>query len=270
MKIWKNTDTLNGFDKGLTFTDSEFEADILLLGSKSIDIKKFSNLKGIFRAGIGRDNVPEKEALKKNIVVKFPSKATTDIIYDETASFACNLIFRMLYSEVGQIDSWSKKSRLQLSEKQLLVLGVGKIGSKVRDRMKNFMSVVTFDLAVNDLINLDPLIRSSDCISIHIPMEKDNISFFDKYKLSMMKNRSAIVNTSRGAIVNEEALYQELKKNRLKAAFDVFWNEPYNGKLKEFYPDPFFMTPHVASTCSGFLNGCREDLDDLIRLLSKN
>ena len=85
-----------------------------------------------------------------------------------------------------------------------------------------------------------------------------------------MKNGSAIINTSRGAIVNEEALYQELKENRLKAAFDVFWNEPYNGKLKEFYPDPFFMTPHVASTCSGFLNGCREDLDDLIRLLSKN
>ena len=84
----------------------------------------------------------------------------------------------MLYSEVGQIDSWSKASRAQLSEKQLLVLGVGKIGSKVRDRMKNFMSVVTFDLAINDLFNLDPLIRSSDCISIHIPMQKKTISHF--------------------------------------------------------------------------------------------
>ena len=45
-----------------------------------------------------------------------------------------------------------------------------------------------------------------------------------------------------------DSKYIELKKNRLRAAFDVYWKEPYNGKLKDFYPDNFFMTPHVAST----------------------
>ena len=79
-----------------------------------------------------------------------------------------------------------------------------------------------------------------------------------------MKKGSTLINTARGALVDENELYKNLKIGKIKAAFDVFWNEPYNGKLKEFYPDPFFMTPHVASTCSSFLKGCREDLDKFL------
>ena len=69
MLIWKNTATLDGFDGGLNFTQSKTEADIVLMGSKPIDIAEFPNLKGIFRAGIGRDNVPEKEAKKKVLLL---------------------------------------------------------------------------------------------------------------------------------------------------------------------------------------------------------
>ena len=83
----ENTSTLNGFDEGLTFTKSKDKAEIALLGSKSINLDEFSGLKGIFRAGIGRDNVPEQEAQDKGIIVRFPSIETTNIIYDETASF---------------------------------------------------------------------------------------------------------------------------------------------------------------------------------------
>ena len=85
-----------------------------------------------------------------------------------------------------------------------------------------------------------------------------------------MKSGSILINTSRGVIVDEEALYGELQNKRLKAAFDVFWQEPYRGKLKEFFPDYFFMTPHVASTCDGFLNGCRNDLNQLIYHIKQN
>ena len=100
MKIWKNTSTLDGFDDGIIFTESNSKADIALIGSKPIEINDFPNIKGIFRAGIGRDNVPEKEAKEKNIVVRYPSKETIDIIFEETACFTCGLIYRMLYSNV--------------------------------------------------------------------------------------------------------------------------------------------------------------------------
>ena len=82
MKIWKNTSTLDGFDHGLEFTEIMTDADIVLMGSKFIEINQFPNLKGIFRAGVGRDNVPEKEAKGKGIIVRFPSDQTINIIVD--------------------------------------------------------------------------------------------------------------------------------------------------------------------------------------------
>ena len=268
MKIWKNTSTLNGFDDGLTFTKSKSKADIVLMGSKPIEIKVFPNLKGIFRAGIGRDNVPEKEAKEKNIVVRYPSKETIDIIFEETACFTCGLIFRMLYSNVGTLDSWLKQPRRQLSRQNLLVIGTGQIGGRVAQLMKPFINVNTFDILQNEASELKLMIQQADCITIHIPKIDDNLSFIDTEKLSWMKTGAVLINTARGAIVDEDALYTELQNGRLRAAFDVYWQEPYYGKLKEFYPDRFFMTPHVASTCSEFLQGCRKDIDNLISDLS--
>jgi phosphoglycerate dehydrogenase-like enzyme len=269
MKIWKNTSTLDGYDGGLNFTDSKRDADIVLMGSKPIETNQFPNIKGIFRAGIGRDNVPEQEAREKGILVKFPSKETIDIIFDETASFTCSLIFKMLYSDVGTLNPWVKEPRCQLSQKKLLVVGTGKIGSRVAGLMEPFMQINTFDVLQNEIFELKRMIQQADCVTIHIPKNDNNISFIDAEKLSWMKNDSVLINTARGAIVDEAALYAELKNDRLKAAFDVYWQEPYVGKLKAFYPDRFYMTPHVASTCTGFLEGCRAGLDSLIQELSK-
>jgi phosphoglycerate dehydrogenase-like enzyme len=268
MKIWKNTSTLHGFDVGLSMTESKEQADVLLLGSKHVDLNSFPRLKGIFRAGVGMDNVPILEAEDKGIIVRFPSQDTIDIIYEETASFTCGLIFRMFYSNVGTLDPWFKESRRQLSTQTLLVIGTGKIGGRVVEMMDQVLNVITFDVLKNDPSDLQRFISAADCVSIHIPKTDGNISFIDAEKLSWMKNGAILVNTARGAIVDEEALYLELKSKRLKAAFDVYWREPYAGKLKEFFPDPFFMTPHVASTCKEFLDGCRKDLDSLIDELS--
>ena len=264
MKIWKNTSTLDGFDKELNFTESKRDADIILMGSKHIEINEFPNLQGIFRAGVGQDNVPEKEAQKKGIVVRFPSKETINIIFEETASFTCSLIFRMLYNDIGTINPWIKAPRDQMIGKNLLVIGTGKIGSRVANLMQSFIQVTTFDILQNKTSELKSMIRRSDCITLHIPKSDDNISFFDREKLSWMKDNSVLINAARGAIVDENALFAELKNGRLKAAFDVYWHEPYIGKLKELYPDPFFMTPHIASTCKGFVEGCRKNLDALI------
>ena len=136
--------------------------------------------------------------------------------------------------------------------------------------MKQFLNVNTFDILHNEESELKPLMQQADCITIHIPKSDDNISFIDAEKLSWMKNNSVLVNTARGAIVDEDALYDGIKSGRLRAAFDVYWQEPYTGKLKEFYPDRFYMTPHVASTSSCFLEGCRYGLDQLIDFLKEN
>ena len=270
MLIWENTTILNTCDDGLIFTEIAIEVDIALIDRKPIDIDAMPNLKGIFRAGIGHDNVPEKEAKEKGVVVRYPSQKITNIIFDETASFTCSLIFRMLYSNVGTLDPWVKEPRRQLSQQNLLVIGVGKIGIRVVQLMEPLLQVTTFDIMQNEISELKPMIQQADCVTIHIPKSDENISFIDAEKLSWMKNNSVLINTARGAIVDEEALYNEIKSGRLRAAFDVYWQEPYRGKLKEFYPDRFYMTPHVASTCSSFLKGCRAGLDQLIDIIKEN
>jgi phosphoglycerate dehydrogenase-like enzyme len=264
MKIWKNTSTLDGYDEGLPFTSIKEEADIVLLGSKPIGLEGFSNLKGIFRVGISRDNVPIEEAETMGIIVRFPSQETIDIVYEETACFTCSLIFRMLYSEIGTLDPWWKGIRVQLNDKVLLVIGMGNIGGRVAKKMKGFLKVDTFDVLQNTTAELKALIESADCITLHIPKNEENNNFIDGEKLSWMKDGSVLINTARGAAVNEDALFKEIESFRLFAAFDVYWQEPYQGKLKKYHPDHFYMTPHVASTCNGFLEGCRKDLDILI------
>jgi len=263
MKIWKNTSTLNNYDKGLSFTKDKKEAIIALLGSKPIMLQDFPNLKGIFRAGIGKDNVPEKDAFKKGILVRYPSQDIINIIFDETATYTCSLIFKMLYNDIATLETWEKKDRNQFKEKVLLVVGNGNIGKRVTQFMRPFLTVNTYDILENNENDLIKYIQSADCITIHIPKTNNEI-FFNLERINMMKDNAILINTSRGSIVDEDALYSVVKLNKIRAAFDVFWEEPYNGKLKEFYPDKFYMSPHIASTCSGFLEGCREGLNKLI------
>ena len=268
MLIWKNTSTLDGYDDGLSFTRSKRDASIALLGGKSITLKEFPILKAIFRAGISRDNVPIEEAEARGLLVRFPSQKTKDVIYQETASFTCGLIFRLLYGELGTLDPWLKYARVQLSDKVLLVIGTGNIGGRVAEKMRSFMNVKTYDVLHNSASELKDMIMSADCVTLHIPKCEENHHFMDSEKLSWMKDGAVLVNTARAAIVDEDALHKDIGSGRIRAAFDVFWQEPYKGKLRGFQPDRFFMTPHVASTCKGFLEGCRKDLDNLIVELS--
>ena len=268
MLIWTNTTILNSCNNGLSFTKEKNKAKIALIGSQSIDIDQFPNIIGIFRAGIGYDNVPNNEAREKGIIVRFPSKETTNIIFQETACFTCSLIFRMLYDNPGSISQWAKAPRHQMINKTLLIIGRGNIGSRVAQMMKPFIKITTFDIVENKPMELKNLLSNADCLTIHIPKNDQNTSFIDEEKLSWLKNGTVLINTARGSIVDEDALYKELKNKRLKAAFDVFWQEPYRGKLTEFYPDRFYITPHVASTCNEFLHACRAELDNFIIELS--
>ena len=264
MKIWTNTNTLAEYHHQFDIVEDKNLAQIALLGSKKININEFPNLLGIFRAGIGKDNVPEKEANENNIKVCYPTAKTIEIIFNETSSFTCNLIFKMMYNNIGTIDPWMKSSRRQLQNKNLLVIGTGNIGRRVFDNMKPFLQVNGFDLLQNSINELDSLLKKADCITLHIPSIPQNKSFLDKEKLKILKKDAILINTSRGMIVDENDLFDEFKNDRLYGSFDVFWEEPYDGILKKFLNKRFFMTPHVASTCREFLEGCVKDLNNFI------
>ncbi|MBL51942.1 MAG: hydroxyacid dehydrogenase [Candidatus Marinimicrobia bacterium] len=268
-KIWKNTSALDDYSDGLNFTNDKQKADIILLGSRSIDISQFPNLKGIFRAGVGKDNVPFQECNNRKIYIEFPSEKTTNILFEETSNYTVSLILRMLYLSPDINPPWKKNPRKSLEKKNALIVGTGNIGSRVKYKLAHLMQVVSYDIMENEAEELESLIKKADVISLHIPNMPENDNFMDKQKLNWMKHGAILINTARANLVNEEALYESISKGNIKAAFDVFWNEPYSGKLTKFYPDSFYMSPHIASSSEDFFLGCRNDLDRMNRLLSK-
>jgi phosphoglycerate dehydrogenase-like enzyme len=269
MNIWTNTKTLDGYVPNISFTADKSIAEVALVGGKAIDLNEFPRLRGIFKTGVGRDNVPEVEAKTLGIVCAFPSGETCEIIYEETANFACNLIFKCLFSEVGDFVTWKKLDRPTLKGRQLLVIGAGKIGGKVAAKMQSFLKVTSYDALTNKPEELELLVRTADCITLHIPLTPETRDFFDARKLGWMKAGASLVNTARGSVVEEGALFDELSKGRLRAAFDVFWEEPYKGKLTTLPPERFMVSPHVASTCREFLAATAADFQQFLKGLKQ-
>lgn len=268
MQIWSNTTTLDGYVDSLEFTTDKATADVALVGGKAIDLAEFPRLRGIFKTGVGRDNVPEVEAAARGIACGFPAESTREIIFQETADFSCHLILRCLYADIGDFAAWKKKDRPALASRKLLVIGAGNIGGKVASKMRAFVKVTTFDTQVNKAGELEPLMREADCISLHVPLAPSTRDFIDGAKLSWMKPGSWLVNTARGAVVSEDALFDAVQSGRIGAAFDVFWQEPYKGKLLQLPGERFIVSPHVASTCTEFLSATAADFHAFMKGLT--
>ena len=260
MKFWKNTSTLDKLLPDLLETVDAAEAEVAIIGGKKIDLASMPKLKAIFKCGVGTDNIPFDAAAARNVEIWMPSDDTKRYIFEETANFAVYLIFRMLFNEIGEVEGWRKQSRGFLGNKKILVLGQGNIGSHVTRKLKPSVDVLTFDVAENSMDELPGLMKQADVISLHVPLIESTKGFIDAQKLGWMKDGAALVNTARGPVVDEDALFNEIQTGRLRAAFDVFWTEPYDGKLKQFHPNSFLMSPHVSSNCENFLTGLAEDL----------
>ena len=170
LRVYRATQTLDGYLPDLIYTESKEDAEIIIVGGKKFDLEEFPKLKGIFKTGVGTDNLPFEEAKNRKIRVQLPSENTKSIIYDETASFACYLIMFGLYHMAGDFASWRKEERNSLSNKRLLVMGTGNIGARVIDRMKQFMIVDTYDPLNNDESEVNALLQKADCVSIHLSL----------------------------------------------------------------------------------------------------
>ena len=108
MQIWSNTATLNGLIDDIPIGATHLDAEVLLVGGKPINLQQFPKLKGIFKCGVGRDNIPEEQAASLGISCGFPSPSTASIIHEETANFACHLVLKSFYSNIGDFDSWKR------------------------------------------------------------------------------------------------------------------------------------------------------------------
>lgn len=148
------------------------------------------------------------------------------------------------------------------------VLGLGRIGSAVATRAQAFGMKVLHtrreDDGSPDRRDLDDLLRESDVVTIHVPLTDKTHGLLDARRLALLRDGACLVNTARGAIVDEDALVAELASGRLRAGLDVFANEPHVPKALLGLPN-VVLSPHVGSATTATREAATAELVANIR-----
>jgi D-3-phosphoglycerate dehydrogenase / 2-oxoglutarate reductase len=218
-------------------------------------------LKIIGRAGVGVDNVNIEAASKKGIIViNAPTGntlAATELTMGIMLSAARKIPMANYSLKAGK---WDRKRFMgvELFNKQLGIVGLGRIGSNVAVRAKSFgMKIIAYDPFVKrtkaDALGavlcdrLEDLLRQADFITFHTPLTPSTRNMVTAREMALMKDGVILVNCARGGIVNEDDLYDALKSGKIFAAgVDVFEKEPaQTNKLLEL--ENVFATPHIGA-----------------------
>jgi len=224
-------------------------------------IAKADKCQIIARVGIGLDNIDQEAAKEKNIrVINAVEGAITAV-----AELVIGLMISMA-REIPRADreirngNWIKKELMgsELKGKYLGIVGLGNIGKRLGRLARALnMNIIGYDVVPIDdefskevglmKADLDTLLSSADYVSFHVPLLDSTRHMINAEKLKMMKNTARIINTSRGGVIDEDALYNSLKDGSLAgAALDVFEVEPATENKLITLPN-FIATPHIGA-----------------------
>ena len=237
------------------------DVDGIIIGIDELSaeiIEKANALKVISKYGIGVDNIDINMATNKKIIVTNTPTANVDAVADLAFGLILSLARRIPEADKKtKSGEWEKIIGKSVWEKTIGIIGLGKIGRQVVKRAQGFeMNVLAYDIIKDKkfvqkcgikYVNLEKLLQKSDYITIHIPLNDATRGMISYEELEKIKESSFLINTSRGGIVDEEALYNALRNNKLRgAALDVYNNEPpRKSPLKEL--DNVIMTPHIGA-----------------------
>lgn len=229
--------------------------------NKSI-IEKLKSVRVIANYAVGFDNIDIKAATTAGIIVL----NTPDILTNATAETAVLLTFAcakrtkeaILKVLTGDLEDVSPSFMLgkDIIGKTVGVVGAGRIGKKYAIMMKSLgCNVIYYNRTKKEdldnmgisKVELDYLLKNSDIISLHLPLNEESKDLFNYERLSIMKNDAILINTARAAIVDEKALIDLLEKGKFfSVGLDVYNNEPYpDPKLLEF--SNVIILPHIGS-----------------------
>ena len=224
-------------------------------------VEKADKCQIIARVGVGLDNIDQEAAKEKNIkVINAVEGAITAV-----AELVIGLMLSMA-REIPRADreirngNWIKKELMgtELKGKYLGIVGLGNIGKRLGRLARALnMNIIGYDVTEIDnefskevglmKADLDTLLSSADYVSFHVPLLDSTRHMINAEKLKMMKNTARIINTARGGVIDEEALYNSLKAGSLAgAALDVFEVEPATGNKLITLPN-FIATPHMGA-----------------------
>jgi D-3-phosphoglycerate dehydrogenase len=220
-------------------------------------LNNLPNLKCISRAGVGIDNIDIETAQNKRVAIL----NTPDVVVQPVAEMTIAMIFDLLrlltyHTNLIKSGQWKKRAGHLLHGRKVGVIGLGKVGKRVSEMLRALNADVSgCDINPDKawakqhnvrLLTIQDILGGSDIICLHLSVIKENPFTLNQSEISQMKKGSIIINTSRGQIIDEIALYEALKSGHLAGAgLDVFSNEPYQGALCEL--DNVVLTPHIST-----------------------
>jgi lactate dehydrogenase-like 2-hydroxyacid dehydrogenase len=236
----------------------EFEG--IIVGTDKITPKildKSPKLKVIMKYGVGTDNIDKEAAKKRNIeVLNLPG-----INCDAVAELVVGLILALarkivIADKLLRKGYWNPQLGMSTQGKILGILGTGAVGLALTEMVSGLkMKVIGYDITLNEsfielggqYVDREEVIRKADFLSINIPLNNHTFHSIGAKELKSMKKTAFIINTSRGATIDEKALYQSVKSKEIAgAAVDVYETEPPS-ESPLIRLDNVITTPHLAA-----------------------
>jgi len=226
-------------------------------------IAQGENLLIIAKHGVGYDNIDVEAATEKRIPVINTPEANAESVAEHILGLMLSLSKRICISDralrQGKMKNREEYTGVELQDKKLGVIGLGRIGSETARKCKLAfnMHIIVHDpyvpgekaekMGYTKVENLDDLLRTSDYVVICVPLTEETTNLIGARELALMKRDAFLINTSRGNIVDEAALFNHLVKYKIAgAALDVFSREPPPPDHPLLSLDNFIATPHIA------------------------
>lgn len=222
-------------------------------------IKLAPNLKVISRFGVGVDNINLDQAKEYGIQVTNAPRLNSNAVAELTVNLILNSLRNTVNLHVSTRQGhWERFVGTELKGKKVGLLGFGNIAQSVAKKLYGFdVELLAYDKFPNKEIaarydvqftSYEEILQASDIVSMHLPNLPETHHFMNKERFNQMKQGSYFVNTSRGALVDEKALYEALETGKLQAAaIDVYEKEPITRDNPLFHFDNIITTPHTAA-----------------------
>ena len=233
------------------------DAKGIIAGTEPLDewvLDRLPGLKVISRCGVGMENVDLAAAEFRGIKVFNTPYGPTLPVAELTVGLILNLLRKVTRMDRElRAGTWKKRMGNLLHGKKIGIVGFGRIGQKVAELLLPFGVEVNYYDVCEVSCNLscstqtmENLLSWADIITLHVSTRNEKGSVIGREELRQMKNGAWLVNVARGEVVDEDALYDALKEDRIAgAAVDVFEKEPYDGPLAQL--DNVIITPHIGS-----------------------
>ncbi len=241
------------------------EADAITVRTANITkkiINSAKNLKVVSRHGVGYDSIDVVSLTEKKVPLTIAVNSNMISVAEHSMMMILGLAKNVFYyDQFTKKADWSKRwdnKAWDIAQKKLLIIGFGRIGSRVAKRAIAFdMNTCVYDPYINDSIiikaganvvkNIKDILPTIDFVTIHCPKNDETENMFSMSEFNVMKRSSFIINCARGGIINEIDLYKVLKEGKIAGAgLDVFEKEPTPKSNKLLELENVILSPHIA------------------------